>query len=247
MSGWYPDPTGRFEYRYHNDRHWTADVSSGGRRFVDPLGAAPGPLPPPAPGAVTAQGPAPAHRNGIAIAGMVCGIVAAVSAWIPFIGIVGLAAGVIGLALSIVGLSRSRPTGHRRGPAIAGIVTSSVGIVMGVLGIVLSVALFRAVERFEDPGPYDAQLSSCTVEDGMIVARGEIENQSSRQRDYTVLVELVPGQRDRVAVDDVPAGGSGPFTVRGDSGRFGAPDTSRCRIVSVDGPVPFGLDPSLFE
>ena len=37
MSGWYPDPTGRFEYRFHNDQGWTADVSTGGRRSVDPL------------------------------------------------------------------------------------------------------------------------------------------------------------------------------------------------------------------
>ncbi|MBA3281891.1 MAG: DUF2510 domain-containing protein, partial [Acidimicrobiia bacterium] len=23
VSGWYPDPTGRFEYRYHNGHAWT--------------------------------------------------------------------------------------------------------------------------------------------------------------------------------------------------------------------------------
>jgi len=60
VSGWYPDPTGRFEYRYFNGRDWTTDVSTGGRRFIDPLdGRSPTPTPTP-----VAQG-----SNGIALAG----------------------------------------------------------------------------------------------------------------------------------------------------------------------------------
>ena len=79
MSGWYPDPTGRFEYRYHNDQVWTADVSSSGQRFVDPL---------PTSLRLDADG-----RNGLAVAGMVCGIAAVATTWIPFVVVVGVIAG----------------------------------------------------------------------------------------------------------------------------------------------------------
>ena len=115
MSGWYPDPTGRFEYRYHNDRHWTADVSTNGQRYVDPL---PTPVAGPATGiAAPAAAPPPdGGGNGTAIASMVCGIVALVIAWLPFIGVIGLVAAVVGLALAIPALRRS----HRRlAPAAA--------------------------------------------------------------------------------------------------------------------------------
>ena len=37
---WYPDPTGRFEYRFYNGQQWTADVSVNGHRSVDPFGTA---------------------------------------------------------------------------------------------------------------------------------------------------------------------------------------------------------------
>ena len=60
MSGWYPDPAGRFELRFHNGEVWTADVASGGRRFVDHQ-----PIDRP-----------PTAGNGLAVASMVCGITA---------------------------------------------------------------------------------------------------------------------------------------------------------------------------
>jgi hypothetical protein len=242
VSGWYPDPTGRFEYRYHNDREWTSDVSTGGRRFIDSLDGG-GPAPTPTP--VAAGG------NGIALAGMVCGIVAVITSWVPFVGVVGLIVAVVGLALSIPALARSRPSGHRRGFAIAGIVTSSLGVLFGILGIALSVLLFRAVERFDQPGANEARITDCsTQEDGTIVATGEIDNLSADERDYTVLVELAPGVTDRVAVQDVAPGATAEFTARGNTDRFSRTTTGTtagCSVSSVDGPVPFGLDPDLFE
>jgi hypothetical protein len=36
-EGWWPDPTGRFEYRYFNGRHWTLYVGRNGVRYEDPL------------------------------------------------------------------------------------------------------------------------------------------------------------------------------------------------------------------
>ena len=174
---------------------------------------------------------------------MVCGIVALVIAWIPFVGVVGLAAAVVGLALGIPALRRSRPTGTRRGAAITGIVTSSIGIVLGVLGIVFAVYLVRAIERFDDPGPHDASITSCTEDGTDVVATGEVTNRSDRSRDYTVEVRLGVGNRDWVRVDDVPAGATAEFTAR----EFGTFQDYACEIIQVRGPVPFGLDPNMFE
>lgn len=42
--GWYPDPMGRNEYRWHDGTEWTENVSSHGRQSVDPLHA-PGHVP----------------------------------------------------------------------------------------------------------------------------------------------------------------------------------------------------------
>ena len=243
MSGWYPDPTGRFEYRYHNDRHWTADVSTNGQRYVDPL-------PTPVAGAATgiaapaAAPPQDGGGNGTAIASMVCGIVALVIAWLPFIGVIGLVAAVVGLALAIPALRRSRPpAGTRRGVAIAGLVTSAIGLVLGVLGIVLTVYLVRAIDRFDDPGPNDAAITSCTEDGTDVVATGEVTNRSDRTRGYTIEVRLGAGNRDWVRVDDVEPGETATFTAR----ELGTFRDGACDIVRVRGPVPFDLDPSIFE
>ena len=39
VAGWYPDPTGRFDHRYHDGMAWTATVASGGVSSTDPEGA----------------------------------------------------------------------------------------------------------------------------------------------------------------------------------------------------------------
>lgn len=238
MSGWYPDPTGRFEYRFHNDQHWTSDVASNGQRYVDPL-----PAPSSAIGGPVPNAPRDEGGNGIAIASMVCGIVAIVIAWVPFFGIAGLIAAIVGLALSIPALRRSRPTGRRRGAAITGLVTSLVGVALGVLGIALTVYLVRAIDRYENPGGHDASITSCAADGIEVVATGQLTNRSTTERDYSVLVRLGPGNREWVGIDDVGAGDTATFTARA-VGSFG---DGACGIVEVRGPIPFGLDPSIFE
>jgi hypothetical protein len=255
VSGWYPDPTRRFEYRYHNGQAWTADVATAGHRYVDPLTGPPGLPPPGAPGPTgPTGGPGPAGApmrragNGIALAGMVCGIVGLVTGWVPFFGVVGIVASIVGLSLSIPGLRRSRDTGERRSFAITGIITSALGIVVGALGIVLTVVVFRAVQRFESPGANDGgHIESCTVEDGYLVARGELTNESTRTRDFTVLIELDLGDRRRVEVDDVPAGETASFVARSERASYDEGDRGSCDIIDVNGPVPFGLDPDLLD
>jgi hypothetical protein len=246
VSGWYPDPMGRFEYRYHNGQAWTADVASGGRRYVDPLDGPPAARSFDPPGAPTGPGVRKVG-NGIALAGMVCGIVGLVISWVPLLGLLGIVAAIVGLCLSISGLRRSRETGERRAFAITGIVTSAAGIALGVVGIVLTVVVFQAVQRFDDPGPNDARLTSCAVDGGFLVASGTIENTSSRDQDYTVLVRLAPGERRHVAVDDVAPGATADFSARSDLATFDESDTGGCELIRVYGPIPFGLDPEIFD
>lgn len=40
-ASWYPDPSGRYQFRYWDGRQWTQHVTSGGRPDVDPLGVGP--------------------------------------------------------------------------------------------------------------------------------------------------------------------------------------------------------------
>jgi hypothetical protein len=245
MTGWYPDPTGRFEYRYHNGTSWTADVATGGRRFVDQ------PAPPGSPFAAGPSGggfhvPSARVGNGTAVAGMVCGIVSLVVGWVPLVGLLGIVAAIVGLSLSIPGLARARETGERRAFAITGIVTSAIGLVVGALGIVFTVVLFRAVQRFDSPGAHDARLESCTTEDGYLVAAGRITNNSSTTRDYTILVRLAPGEHHRIEVDDVASGRTASFSARSDE-RGHVSGEADCGIEDVNGPIPFGLDPDLFD
>ncbi|MEO5724390.1 MAG: DUF2510 domain-containing protein [Ilumatobacteraceae bacterium] len=37
-SGWFPDPYGRFQQRYHDGSAWTAHVANDGKPLTDPMG-----------------------------------------------------------------------------------------------------------------------------------------------------------------------------------------------------------------
>lgn len=47
--GWYPDPAGRYEYRFWDGSDWTANVSRSGEQLTDPDGAPPRAEEPPPP------------------------------------------------------------------------------------------------------------------------------------------------------------------------------------------------------
>ena len=114
--GWFNDPAGRFEYRYHNGAVWTSDVASNGQRYVDPVAPGGGPpiprsVPPDHLGAANGS----TSRNGIAVAAMVCGIVSVVLGWIPVLFAVGAVLAVLAIIFGIVGLRRARTSGRRTG------------------------------------------------------------------------------------------------------------------------------------
>lgn len=114
-------------------------------RYPPPSGSYPAQEPPrtadPLPGA-------PRRSNGVAIAALVCGIVALLLSWLPGINLLAMLLGLIALICGFVGLGKAKdPTVvGGRGMAIAGIVT-------GLLALVVSVLVYVGLARlFNDPG-----------------------------------------------------------------------------------------------
>jgi hypothetical protein len=101
---------------------------------------------PPAPdygfGPSPSQSPAPQEQgNGIAVAGMVLGILALVLCWVMFVNFV---LGVLGIVFGALGMAKAKRIGGKnRGLALAGLVTGILGIVAGVLVFVVVMSAFN--------------------------------------------------------------------------------------------------------
>lgn len=222
QAGWYSDPVGVHEVRYHNGTEWTGDVASNGVRHVSPL-----------PGAgATPTMPAP-NDSPTGTVALVFGVISMTIGWIPFVCFVAM---VFAGAAIVIGLRRRRFE-SARGAATAGIVTGLVGLLFSVAGIWLSIVLVQAVAAFEDPGPHEVELVSCGETDGVTRAAGTITNLDDEERSYTIEVTLDGVGSQTGVVDDVPPGGQRPFAIDEDL-RF---DVLECSIVEVNGPQPFGL------
>lgn len=237
-AGWYPDPAGRFELRYHNGGRWTADVATDGERYVDPLGTAP-----PAP----QGGPPPEQRrkrNSMAVAAMVLGIVAIGIGWMPFIVALGAVAALLAIVFGVIGLRRVSTTGSGRGFAITGLVTGLVGVLVCVGGVVFTVAVVRELDRYTNPEPNTVTIDRCNVDGSVAVATGTITNLGDVEAGFAVMVEFVrPGTTDadrrvRANVDDVPPGETVTFSVS----RAVSITEVDCLVSRVDGPLPFGVE-----
>jgi hypothetical protein len=112
----------------------------------------PGAVPPyqtgPAPDVPYGQPPAIIYgreTNGIAIAAGVCGIVAVVLCWIPFVDYVSIVLGVLAIIFGILGVRRADAYGSGRGMAITGIVCGSVGLTIAFLFLLLIYAVISTV------------------------------------------------------------------------------------------------------
>ncbi|MEM8620637.1 MAG: DUF2510 domain-containing protein [Actinomycetota bacterium] len=246
-AGWFPDPTGRFEVRYHNGRSWTADVADDGHRMVDPDGVSASVVTPAGSdqsGSTQPPGPDAPTPNRVATAGMIVAIVAASLTWMPFIVVVGVVLALVALGLSTAGLSRSRKTGGGRGAAIAGLSIALGALLLAVLGVVLSVLVYTEIDAFRTPGPHEATITECALNGSTVTASGTITNLGSEQQSYSIEVAIVRAgtnnvQRSpRVDVNDVAPGSSASFELEGSVGV----DAVNCRIESVDGPLPFGVE-----
>lgn len=234
--GWYPDPTGRHEHRFHNGSDWTADVSDGGTRYVDPLGIS-------AP--MADSGPTGSRTNRPARASMVLGIVAVAIAWLPFLVVLGLLAAVPAIVFGAIGLRRAADSGDGRSFAVTGLVTGVSAVFAAMIGIALTVIVLDAVDRYADPAAHETSIIRCGTDpsSGEAVLVGSITNLDDDPADFSVEVAFVRNGTDnahrsgRVTLNDVPAGSTERFEFR----RPVALDEFDCRVVGVDGPLPFGI------
>ena len=75
--------------------------------------------------------PPPTPRNGLGTAGFVLGLLAALFAMIPIIGVIAWPLAILGLVFGLVGISRARKgAATNMGLAIAGTVLSTIGLVL---------------------------------------------------------------------------------------------------------------------
>lgn len=242
-SGWHPDPLGRFEYRYYNGLQWTADVSVGGQRFVDPSGA---PVMPP-----YGVGPSsPRRTRGYAVASFVVGLVSLLIAWAPIIVGLAIIGVVLGLVFGVTGLRRAKTQdGFGRGFAVTGLVLSVVAIPLCVVGVLFSARVIREVNDYVNPAPFSLGKLECVVENGMVSAKGSITNAGTRVHSYTVEIWIDTygiTSKESVEVNDLAPGVTSHFETQGviflDVNGNG--DGAQCQVHQVFGPTPFDLDPS---
>ncbi|MGM9680424.1 MAG: hypothetical protein ACI3XR_02855 [Eubacteriales bacterium] len=76
----------------------------------------------------------PAPGKGMAIAGMVLGIISCVIAWFAWINILGLITGIIGLILAVKGRKQLKSAGAPTGIGTAGLVLAVIGTVLAGIG-----------------------------------------------------------------------------------------------------------------
>jgi Protein of unknown function (DUF2510) len=223
-TGWFPDPSARFEFRYFNGESWTADVSAAGRRFVDPLGT---------PGK---------RRDGRATAAMVLGIAGVTTGWMPFVFVIGALCSVLGIIFGIIVL---RQRGEPRSFARAGVLTGLAGLLLLVVGVMTTRVVTDAINDFIDEPPARVEFDRCVVNDGAATVEGSIENRGDRSSDYRIVIAVgqLPSQ-DRIVVeiDDVEPGAPVRFGTTAAVGLPGEQPDAACDVVEITGPLPFGLD-----
>lgn len=240
--GWYPDPIGRFEFRYHNGERWTADVAVAGSRYVDPYGTA-GPTPPPGWAPSTERHPARVP----AVLAFVLLLIGVLTSWVPFVFVVGAICTIAGIPLGIVALRRVASSGTRersgRGFAIAGLVLAPIAIGMAVVGVILTRITIHELDEYRDPGLLDTAVTSCSIDGGVAEATGTITNLSEDERDYVIRFHFLDGVRlvheANLHVGPVAPGGTLEWS---ESATVGDVDLD-CDVAAVNGPLPFGVDP----
>mgnify|MGYP003342251094 CR=1 FL=1 len=186
-AGWFPDPVGRFDYRYFDGTVWTADVASAGQRYRDPLA-----------GLQASNLP-----RTFAIAAFVIGLVSLVASTLPIIALVVPVSAVLGCIFAIVALRRHRRgTGRGKGYAIWGLCISLVAAPASIVGITVSTPAFIDAFRLAlNPEPPEVTIPVCENRNGSPYAEVVVRNLCTDSRAFSVIV----AQRVRRIYQDGPA------------------------------------------
>lgn len=231
LPGWYSDPLGRFELRFYNGRQWTADVSTNGTRFIDPLGT-------------QVHAEQPPTSDGMATAAMVLGIIAISTAWMPFLVVVGAIAAIIAMSLGFTALRRARQSGASRSRAIVGIATGASAMIAAILGVLLTVIVYGVYDDYIHPQPHETDVISCELVGSRATMTGEITNLGDSTTDFGISVAFVrSGTHDVRRTASVQVSGVEP----GDTAAFDAQgqvdlESIDCEVIEVTGPLPFGIE-----
>jgi hypothetical protein len=237
-SGWYQDPTGRFEYRYFNGVQWMPDVAANGQRYVDV------PMDQVRMAQVTVR-PSPARRpRGMAITSFITAMAAVLLGWVPFVFALAAAAAIAAFVFGALGLRTAlQHDGYGRGFAITGLLLSPVALAVCVGGFFFTKAVLHELHDFVKPGPHQVIIEQpCTVDNGRATARGSIHNLDDQTHAYRIVVDFTPpgdGPTSATArVKDVRAGATSPWSTS--TAVSGTSVT--CKVAKVFGPFPFDLD-----
>lgn len=239
--GWHPDPSGRFDYRYYNGERWTHDVSLDGQRFVEPTG------PPPAPQFVQQD---PANRRGFALASFCVALASFLLAWLPFVFVLGILGAITALVFGFIARGRiRRMEASGKGFATAGLLLSVAALLASIAGFAFTRVVLRELDDYLEPGPYEARIDSCDLDQRLVTLDGSITNLDDEQRSYNITVEYtIDGRRielDVAKVREVDPGATESFgtTAFVDVDELTTDDGQtaevECSIETVTGPTLF--------
>lgn len=79
--------------------------------------------------------------NAFSIVALVCGLLAVIGAFIPFVTYAAWLVGVLGIVFGALGMKRSKETNTGFGLAVAGLVLGIVGTVIGLIGFICIVII----------------------------------------------------------------------------------------------------------
>lgn len=178
---------------------------------------------------VPPQQPAPVlppQANGLATAGLVVGIVAAVLSFIPVLGTVSWVLAPIALVLSLVGLLKSAKARNGRGKSIAGIVLGVVALFMCILYTAVFVGSVNSVAQ------QSAAVHQVTYEVTTAKKTNVTVSYSQSQNDNLAMASVADAKAPWTA-DAQVSGLVGPTmtaTLSPDLDHMGRSDTITCTI-----------------
>lgn len=88
--------------------------------------------------------PAPQQGNGLAVAAMICGILAIVLFWVPVLGWI---LALLGVIFGAIGISKANKVGKGKGMAIAGLACGVLSVIISIAVIFLFVSAAKDVDK----------------------------------------------------------------------------------------------------